>query len=70
MQGEPCLNKLSLELIEMKQDYVHDIYKRGVEYKRHIKEKVEYDMEDKVRRELEKCTFKPNINPLNYRYSK
>lgn len=52
VQGEPCLNKLSLELIEMKQDYVHDIYKRGVEYKRHIKEKVEYDMEDKVRREL------------------
>lgn len=31
-------------------------------YKRSVKEKLELDMEEKVRRELEVCTFKPKIN--------
>lgn len=50
VSGEPSLNKLSLELIEMKQDYIQDIYHRGLQYKRQIQEKVDYDMENKVRR--------------------
>lgn len=50
VSGEPSLNKLSLELIEMKQDYIQDIYHRGLQYKRQIQEKVENDMENKVRR--------------------
>lgn len=39
---------------------------RGVLFKREVRDQVEKSRENKVRKELQDCTFKPHINALSH----
>lgn len=64
------MNSKSKQIINKKGYGEVNIYVRGVLFKREVKDQVERSKEEKVRRELQDCTFKPKINgvPDNIAY--
>lgn len=44
------LKKVSEELVQKKQYFLHDIYHRSLAYKKRVKETIELSMEEKVRK--------------------